>query len=41
MNLNFQEALLKQLKILKTKYNLIGIKSEFKAEEVLIKMLRG
>ncbi len=32
MNLNFQEALLKQLKILKTKYNLIGIKSEFEAE---------
>ena len=32
MNPDFQEALLKQLKILKTKYNLIGIKSEFEAE---------
>ena len=32
MNPDFQEALLKQLNILKTKYSLIGIKSEFEAE---------
>lgn len=32
MNSDFQETLLKQLKILKNKFNLIGIKSEFEAE---------
>ena len=32
MNFNYQESLIRQLKVLKNKYNLYGIKSEFEAE---------